>query len=114
AARSAQKIERGLSARRGDNRHAGARDRRFQQTALYRIVIDNKNCLGSHALHLSTRGDPRALVLKSGLTSRFATPDEATGSASARKIARQTASHGQGSVKSASCVNTFARLHARI
>ena len=47
-------IERGLSARRGDNRHAGPRDRGLQQTALNGIVIDNKNCLGSHALHLST------------------------------------------------------------
>jgi hypothetical protein len=52
AARSRQKIQRGLSARRGDNRHAGARDRGFQQPALYRIVIDNKDGMGSHALHL--------------------------------------------------------------
>ena len=49
AARAVDEIERGLAARRGDDRHAAAADRGFQQTALNRIVIHDKNCL-RHAL----------------------------------------------------------------
>ena len=45
AARAIDQVQRGLAAGRGDDRHAAARDRGFQQTALHRIVIHDKNGL---------------------------------------------------------------------
>ena len=45
AARTVDQVERGAAAGRGDDLHARARDRGFEQAALHRIVIDNKNCL---------------------------------------------------------------------
>jgi hypothetical protein len=40
-----EQIERRLSARRRHGRHARARDRRFEQSALHRIVVYNQNGL---------------------------------------------------------------------
>jgi hypothetical protein len=50
AARPIQEIERGLSAGSSYNRHPGACDRRFQQSALYRIVVHNEYGLGHQVL----------------------------------------------------------------
>ena len=50
AAHAVDEIERGLAAGRGDDRHAAAGDRGFQQTALNRIVIHDKNCLRHNSM----------------------------------------------------------------
>jgi hypothetical protein len=42
AARTVQKIKRGLAAGRGDDRHSGACNGRFEQPALYGIVIHDE------------------------------------------------------------------------
>ncbi len=45
ALQAVEQVERGRAAGRGDDVHARARDRGFQQTALDRIVVDNENSL---------------------------------------------------------------------
>ena len=50
---AADQVERGTAAGRGDGGHAAARDRGFEQAALYRIVVDNKNGL-RHRVPLGT------------------------------------------------------------
>jgi len=57
AFRSLDEIERGAAAGRGNGAHAGTGDRGLEQTALYRIVVDNKNGL-RHRGPLGVRNAP--------------------------------------------------------
>ncbi len=57
ALRSADQVERGPAAGRGDDVHARARDRGFEKPALHGIVVDNKNGL-RHRLCLETEQRP--------------------------------------------------------
>jgi hypothetical protein len=44
--RSTQQIEGRLPAGRARSCHSAARDRRFEQTPLHRVIVDNENCVG--------------------------------------------------------------------
>jgi hypothetical protein len=61
----------------------------------------------------SSRIDPRALKIKSGLKSRFATPGRWTRLRFAQKIARYADDDGQGSVNAVARVNTFTTIEGR-
>ncbi len=45
AARAVDQVQRGLAARGGDDVHAAAADRGFQQAPLHRIIVHDKNGL---------------------------------------------------------------------
>ena len=59
AARAVDQVQRRLAAGRGDDLHAAAADRGFQQPALHRIVVNNQNGLRHDDTPLKFRADFR-------------------------------------------------------
>ena len=87
AARSVQKVESRLTAGSRDDMHARPRNGRFEQPALYGIVVNNQNCLRHVGIRSLRRGDGRLEWVKVELRSRFKTDAEWTRAANRSYIA---------------------------